>query len=348
MKTTLLDLDRAQLADALSSHPKYRLDQLWEGVYRQFKPVQDIKNLPAALRDEVTASFPDALEEAARSVSDDGNTIKFLWHLTDGGHPIETVLMYYSERATVCVSTQAGCAMACGFCATGQAGFTRHLTTGEIVEQVVRAAREAGRLGQRIDNIVFMGMGEPLANEDNVRAAVERIHGDIGISARHLTVSTVGIIPGIKKLAEWPLPVNLAVSLHAARNPLRDQLVPVNKRYPIEELMNACRDYLTVKNRRITFEWALIDGVNDTPRDAEELALLARSMHPGAHINLIPLNPTPGWPTKGSPKRKVHEFRDMLERHGANATVRNNRGTEIAAACGQLAAGQPVRISPKA
>lgn len=344
MTDSLLDLDRQQLADALAGHPKYRLDQLWEGVYRQFKPVQEIKNLPAALRDEVAARFPDALTEASRALSDDGNTVKFLWHLTDGGHPIETVLMYYAERATVCVSTQAGCAMACGFCATGQAGFTRHLTTGEIVEQVVRAAREAGRLGQRIDNIVFMGMGEPLANEENVRAAVERIHGDIGISARHLTVSTVGIIPGIKKLADWPLPVNLAVSMHAARNSLRDELVPVNKRYPIEELMNACRDYLTVKNRRITFEWALIDGVNDTDRDAEELADLARSMHPSAHINLIPLNPTPGWPTKGSPKRRVYAFRDLLEKLGANATVRNNRGTEIAAACGQLAAGQPVRI----
>ena len=347
MTLSILDLDRTQLAEALAAHPKYRVDQLWDGLYVQFKSVQEIKNLPAALRDEVSAQFPDALSEAARAVSDDGNTIKFLWHLTDGDHPIETVLMYYAERATVCVSTQAGCAMACGFCATGQAGFTRHLTTGEIVEQVVRAAREAGRLGQRIDNIVFMGMGEPLANEDNVRAAVERIHGDIGISARHLTVSTVGIIPGIKKLAEWPLPVNLAVSLHAARNSLRDDLVPVNKRYPIEELMNACRDYLTVKNRRITFEWALIDGVNDTDRDAEELADLSRSMHPAAHINLIPLNPTPGWPTKGSPKRKVYAFRDRLEELGANATVRNNRGTEIAAACGQLAAGQPVRISHK-
>ena len=347
MTLSILDLDRTKLAEALAAHPKYRVDQLWDGLYVQFKSVQEIKNLPAALRDEVSAQFPDALSEAARAVSDDGNTIKFLWHLTDGGHPIETVLMYYAERATVCVSTQAGCAMACGFCATGQAGFTRHLTTGEIVEQVVRAAREAGRLGQRIDNIVFMGMGEPLANEDNVRAAVERIHGDIGISARHLTVSTVGIIPGIKKLAEWPLPVNLAVSLHAARNSLRDDLVPVNKRYPIEELMNACRDYLTVKNRRITFEWALIDGVNDTDRDAEELADLSRSMHPAAHINLIPLNPTPGWPTKGSPKRKVYAFRDRLEELGANATVRNNRGTEIAAACGQLAAGQPVRISRK-
>jgi 23S rRNA (adenine2503-C2)-methyltransferase len=268
--------------------------------------------------------------------------LKFLWHLVNGNHPIETVLMYYEDRATVCVSTQAGCAMACGFCATGQAGFTRHLTAGEIIEQVVRCAREAKQHDRRIDNIVFMGMGEPLANVAPVWAAVERIHGDIGISARHITVSTVGIIPGIRTLTEWPLPVNLAVSLHAARNDLRDELVPINKRYPIDDLINACRDYLTTKNRRVTFEWALIANVNDTDRDARELADLCHRLQPSAHVNLIPLNPTPGWPTTGSSPRRVREFRDLLRELGVNATVRNNRGTDIAAACGQLAAGQPV------
>jgi 23S rRNA (adenine2503-C2)-methyltransferase len=171
---------------------------------------------------------------------------------------------------------------------------------------------------------------------------VERIHGDIGISARHITVSTVGIIPGIRTLTEWPLPVNLAVSLHAARNDLRDELVPINKRYPIDDLINACRDYLTTKNRRVTFEWALIANVNDTDRDARELADLCHRLQPSAHVNLIPLNPTPGWPTTGSSPRRVREFRDLLRELGVNATVRNNRGTDIAAACGQLAAGQPV------
>jgi 23S rRNA (adenine2503-C2)-methyltransferase len=339
------DLTREELAASLAGEPAYRVTQLWDGLYRQFLPVDGIRTLPAALRGRVSTLHPEALIEVQRVVSDDGETVKFLWHLADGLHPIETVLMYYRDRATVCVSTQAGCAMACGFCATGQAGFTRHLTAGEIVEQVVRTAREARALDQRIDNIVFMGMGEPLANEEAVWAAVERIHDDIGISARHLTISTVGIVPGIRTLAARPLPVNLAVSLHAARNDLRDELVPINRRYPIESLMTACREYLTEKNRRITFEWALIDGVNDTDRDARELADLARSLSPSAHINLIPLNPTPGWPTKGSPRRRVTEFRDLLVGLGANATVRNNRGTEIAAACGQLAAGQPVRIS---
>lgn len=339
------DLTREELAASLAGEPAYRVTQLWDGLYRQFLPVDGILTLPAALRGRVTALHPEALIEVQRVVSDDGETVKFLWHLADGLHPIETVLMYYRDRATVCVSTQAGCAMACGFCATGQAGFTRHLTAGEIVEQVVRTAREARALEQRIDNIVFMGMGEPLANEEAVWAAVERIHDDIGISARHLTISTVGIVPGIRTLAARPLPVNLAVSLHAARNDLRDELVPINRRYPLESLMTACREYLAEKNRRITFEWALIDGVNDTDRDARELADLARSLAPSAHINLIPLNPTPGWPTKGSPRRRVTEFRDLLVGLGANATVRNNRGTEIAAACGQLAAGQPVRIS---
>ena len=345
MTASIHDLTREELAASLAGEPAYRITQLWDALYRQFLPVDEILTLPAALRSRVAALHPPSLVEVQRVISDDGDTVKFLWHLADGLHPIETVLMYYRDRATVCVSTQAGCAMACGFCATGQAGFTRHLTPGEIVEQVVRTAREARALEQRIDNIVFMGMGEPLANEEAVWAAVERIHGDIGISARHLTISTVGIVPGIRTLAARPLPVNLAVSLHAARNDLRDELVPINRRYPLEALMTACRDYLAAKNRRITFEWALIDGVNDTDRDARELADLARSLSPSAHIKLIPLNPTPGWPTKGSPRRRVTEFRDLLVELGANATVRNNRGTEIAAACGQLAAGQPVRIS---
>jgi 23S rRNA (adenine2503-C2)-methyltransferase len=180
-----------------------------------------------------------------------------------------------------------------------------------------------------------------------VWGAVERIHGDIGISARHLTISTVGIVPGIRTLASRPLPVNLAVSLHAARNDLRDELVPINTRYPIEMLMQACRDYLHEKNRRVTFEWALIDSVNDTDRDADELADLCTQLSPAAHVNLIPLNPTPGWPTVGSSPARVRSFRQRLLDHGINATTRQNRGTDIAAACGQLAAGQPVTVSPK-
>ena len=345
--TSLYQYTRDGIAALLSDQPRYRVDQLWSGLYERFLDPADISNLPAPLRARIADTLPPSMDEVARSTTDNGDTVKFLWNLRDGGHPIETVLMYYDDRATVCVSTQAGCAMACGFCATGQAGFNRHLTVGEIVEQVVRAAREAAGNGRRVDNIVFMGMGEPLANEPNVWGAIERIHGDIGISARHLTVSTVGIVPGIRTLADRDLPVNLAVSLHAARNDLRDTLVPINTRYPIEVLMDACRGYLREKRRRITFEWALIDGVNDTDRDADELAELCRSMHPAAHVNLIPLNPTPGWPTVGSPRARVSRFQNRLRDLGVNVTVRQNRGTEIAAACGQLAAGQPVTIGTK-
>lgn len=345
--TSLYDPTRDEISSILDGEASYRIDQLWTGLYTHFKKPSEISNLPAALRNKLDRELPEGLIEVRRETSADGDTVKFLWHLVDGNHPIETVLMYYRDRATVCVSTQAGCAMACGFCATGQAGFNRHLTTGEIVEQVVRSAREAASRSRRIDNIVFMGMGEPLANEASVWGAVERLHHDIGISARHLTISTVGIVPGIKTLTKRPLPVNLAVSLHAARNELRDQLVPINTRYPIETLLQTCRDYLAEKRRRVTFEWALIDGVNDTDRDARELADLCHELSPSAHVNLIPLNPTPGWPTVGSSPARVKAFQSLLVDLGVNATIRQNRGTEIAAACGQLAAGQPVTVAIK-
>ena len=347
MITTLYQPTRDEIASILEGEPRYRLDQLWSGLYAQFQHPSDITTLPAALRTRISNELPESLIEVTRSTSKDGDTVKFLWNLLEGNHPIETVLMYYEDRATVCVSTQAGCAMACGFCATGQAGFSRHLTTGEIIEQVVRAAREAAIHSRRIDNIVFMGMGEPLANEAAVWGAVERIHGDIGISARHITISTVGIVPGIKTLTSRPLPVNLAVSLHAARNSLRDELVPINQRYPLEMLMQTCRDYLHEKRRRVSFEWAMISTVNDTDRDAHELADLCLQLSPAAHVNLIPLNPTPGWPTIGSSPARVEAFQRLLRSLGVNATIRQNRGTEIAAACGQLAAGQPVTILPK-
>ena len=238
--------------------------------------------------------------------------------------------------------------MACGFCATGQAGFTRHLTVGEIVEQVVRGAQRAKQVDRRVSNIVFMGMGEPMANLDSVWGAASNAStDDIGISARHITISTVGLIPGIRALKDLPLPVNLAVSLHAANDDLRNELVPINKRYPLDDLVAACGDYLQVKNRRVSFEWAMIDGVNDRTSDARELAALCRQLQPHAHVNLIPLNPTPGYPTKGTALKKVYAFRDALVDFGANATVRQNRGTDIDAACGQLAAGQAVTLTTK-
>jgi len=344
--STRYDLSRDRLAAVLGGEPRYRLDQLWDGLYTQLADPADITNLPKALRARLDTGLPLALVPVTESVSDRGDTVKFLWEL-EGGSRVETVLMLYSDRATVCVSSQAGCAMGCGFCATGQAGFTRHLTVGEIVEQVVRAAQRAKQLERRVSNIVFMGMGEPMANLDAVWAATERFHGDLGLSARHITISTVGVIPGIRALRDRPLPVNLAVSLHAANDALRDELVPINKRYPIADLMAACDDYLQVKHRRVSFEWAMIDGVNDRDSDARELAALCRRLSPHGHVNLIPLNPTPGYPTTGTPPARVEEFRDLLESFGANATVRRNRGTDIDAACGQLAAGQPVVLSTR-
>jgi 23S rRNA (adenine2503-C2)-methyltransferase len=193
-----------------------------------------------------------------------------------------------------------------------------------------------------------MGMGEPLANENAVWTAIERIHDGLGLSARHITVSTVGVVPGIRKLAQRPLPVTLALSLHAANDELRESLVPLNRRYPIDMLMEACQEFVDARGRRLTFEWAMIDGVNDRPSDAVELAALCRRIRPTAHVNLIPLNPTPGWPTRATPAARIRDFRDRLESLGAQATIRRNRGTDIDAACGQLAArvkAQPVTFA---
>jgi 23S rRNA (adenine2503-C2)-methyltransferase len=341
---SLYEPSRDELAELLAGEPRYRVDQIWQGLYQQYSTPAEMTNLPKNLRAKLAENLTPALHVVARKISDGGDTVKYLWELHDGTR-IETVLMLYPDRVTVCVSSQVGCAMGCGFCATGQAGFTRHLSVGEIIEQVAIAAREARNMDRRLGNVVFMGMGEPLANETVVWDAVERLHTDVGLSARKLTISTVGLVPGIRRLTERPLPVNLAVSLHAANDRLRDELVPINKRYPIDELMAACGDYLAVKGRRLSFEWAMIDGVNDRTSDAAELAKLCRRFRLPAHVNLIPLNPTPGYPTIGSPLQRVHAFRDTLESFNVNATVRRNRGTDIDAACGQLAAGQPVTIS---
>ena len=334
---TRYDVDRDALAEILAGEPRYRVGQVWDGLYRQLSAPGELTTLPRPLRARLDRDLPTALEVVAESIDALGATVKWLFRL-DGGDHIETVLMHYRDRTTVCVSTQAGCAMACGFCATGQAGFQRHLATGEIVEQMVRAARRARDDGRRVGNVVFMGMGEPLANYDRVWPAVERAHGGLGLSARHLTLSTVGLVPGIRRLATEDLPVNLAVSLHAANDGLRDELVPINRRYPLSVLMGACADYVRAKGRRLSFEWALIEGTNDRRSDARELADLARALPVPAHVNLIPLNPTPGYPTRGTPPDGIRRFRGWLRDLGVNATVRRNRGADIDAACGQLAA----------
>ena len=340
-RITRYDLDREAVGALLSDVPAYRADQLWRAMYKRLAEPADAHELPGDLRRRL-ADLPElsrALSVEQELDADRATTVKWLLGL-DGGERVETVLMHHPRRSTVCVSSQAGCAMACTFCATGQAGFGRQLSTGEIVEQVVLAARAATKSGRRLDHVVFMGMGEPLANLAHVWPAVLRIVDDIGIGARHVTISTVGVVPGIRTLAGAGRQVNLAVSLHAANDELRDSLVPLNRRYPLGVLIDACRDYVTATHRRISFEWALIDHVNDRPRDATELAEIAREI--GAHVNLIPLNPTPLGRANGlagSPRDRVNGFAALLAARGVNATVRQTRGRRIDAACGQLAAG---------
>lgn len=335
--TTRFDLSRNDVGALLQSEPRYRVDQVWGALYREGLDPDEITTLPKALRSRLSTepTLSRALTMTRESMSDDGNTVKWLWQLHDGAQ-IETVLMHYRERTTVCISSQAGCAMGCGFCATGQSGFQRHLRAGEIIEQVVRARRRATLDGRRLSNVVYMGMGEPMANYSPVLRSVRALHEELEMSARHLTISTVGIIPGIRKLAEEQLPVNLAVSLHAADNEKRNLLVPINRTYPLGDLGDACAEYFEATRRRVTFEWALIRDTNDTLADARQLAAFARPLH--AHVNLIPLNPTPGFLTVGSSATRVREFCDALTDLGVNATVRRNRGTGIDAACGQLAA----------
>lgn len=337
---SLGDLSRAELGELLDGEPAYRLDQVWDGLYRQRRPMAEITNVPKSLRQAIGELLPPALTLVRTQSADRGTTTKHLWSLRDG-HLVESVLMRYRNRTTLCISSQAGCAMGCSFCATGQVGFDRNLSVGEIVEQVLGTLQQTAPI-ERAINIVFMGMGEPLANYDAVWAAVERFHDDMGIGARHITVSTVGVIPGIVRLAGAALPVNLAVSLHAANDRLRNRIAPINRTYPLRDLARSLADYRRAKRRRISFEWAMIDGVNDSDRDAAELAAYARPL--AAHVNLIPLNPTPGYGLDPSPAQRIEQFAAELSSHGVNATVRQNRGTSIDAACGQLRADKLVSI----
>ena len=338
------DLSRDELRHLLGDEPAYRADQVWDGLYRQCREPAELSELPLALRRklEVTPALETAFRTEDEQEADGGSTLKWLLAAPDGSR-IETVLMRYRDRTTVCVSSQAGCAMACSFCATGQAGFGRQLRPGEIVEQVTRASQACRSRGWgRLANVVMMGMGEPLANYRSVMAAVRSLNSELGIRARGITISTVGVVPGIRRLAAEPVQVNLAVSLHAANDALRDSLVPLNRRYGLGELMAACHEYSERTHRRISFEWACITGVNDRPADAAELAELARPL--AAHVNLIPLNPTPGYLVAGSSPAAVRQFRDELVARGVNTTVRNTRGRDIAGACGQLAGGGGVRV----
>jgi 23S rRNA (adenine2503-C2)-methyltransferase len=328
---------RADLAEQLADEPRYRADQVWDALWRRRIPLEDATELPKGLRSRLAERLPLTLTHVASLDAADGLTSK--WRFTTGdGAAVETVLMRSPRRASVCISSQAGCAMACPFCATGQAGFERHLATSEIVEQVLWAQHASP---QRVTNVVYMGMGEPLANYDPVWESVTVLHDTLGLSARRVTLSTIGVVPGMRRLAAEDLPVTLAVSLHAPNDELRSQLVPLNHRYPIADVLDAAADVAGAHGRRVTFEYACIDGLNDGPRQAADLGRLLAAWPGvgGAHVNLIPLNPTPGFGGSASPGARVQAFARRLRDHGITVTVRRTRGRDIDAACGQLQRG---------
>ncbi|MEQ1565802.1 MAG: 23S rRNA (adenine(2503)-C(2))-methyltransferase RlmN [Myxococcota bacterium] len=317
-------------------HPAYRGDQIRSWLYERGATAFDqMTDLPKGLRDELAAKARiGVLSEVVEQRSTDG-TIKRLYALPDGRR-VESVLMPYDDgRRTACISTQAGCAMGCAFCATGQMGFFRHLTADEIFEQALRYANLTRADGERLSNVVLMGMGEPFHNYDASLEAIRRLMSDLGIGARHVTVSTVGLVPQIRRFAREGLQVRLAVSLHAATDEQRAAVMPVNKRYPLAELMSACREYAELTGRRVTFEWALIAGTNDDPATARRLGELLAGLP--AHVNLIPLNPTRGYTGGASSGAAARRFAEVLGEHGVEATVRVRRGIDIDAGCGQLA-----------
>jgi 23S rRNA (adenine2503-C2)-methyltransferase len=354
----LADLDLAGRRAAVTElgEPAFRATQLSRHFFGRYtQQTDEMSDVPRASRAALAdALLPRLLTAERELVCDGGTTRKTLWRGFDGAL-VESVLMRYPDRVTMCVSSQAGCGMACPFCATGQAGLTRNLSTAEIVAQVVAGARlladgEVPGGPGRVSNVVFMGMGEPLANYASVVASVRRltepVPSGLGISQRSVTVSTVGLVPAIGKLAAEDLSVTLAVSLHAPDDELRDTLVPVNRRWPVAEVLNSAWDYAAVTGRRVSIEYALIKDVNDQAWRAEELgSLLAGHL---AHVNLIPLNPTPGSKWTASRPADQREFVRRLEAHGVPVTVRDTRGREIDGACGQLAASVRPPASPPA
>ena len=332
----LLDLPLAELEEVLASwaQPAYRARQVWRAVYqRGVADPEQLTELPRDLRYLLAESFAfRSLSTRARTSSQDGRSTKWLFGRAGGPGQLEAVLMTYDRRRTACVSSQAGCAMGCSFCATGQMGFVGNLSAGEIVEQVLTLAQDGP-----LTNIVLMGMGEPFANYEASLAAVDRLldPGGLRFGARRITISTVGLVPQIRRFTAEHRQVNLAVSLHAISDELRDQLVPINRRFPLAELRAACVDYVAATHRRLTFEWALIQGVNDGTDQAQALARWTRGIL--CHINLIPLNPTSGYSGKATVAERAAAFRSVLTAQGIPATLRLRRGIDIQAGCGQLA-----------
>ena len=354
----IYDLDLNEITRLLNSwdEPSYRANQIWQGLYQHlFSSPDQFTSLPKSLREKLAENFT-FLPFKIRTYLDssDGFTRKTLFELPDG-NLIEAVLMRYGDpadnpqivtsptgrgaknRRTLCISTQAGCAMGCVFCATGQMGFKRHLTSGEIVAQVMYYAQMLKGVNESVTNIVLMGMGEPFHNYDNTMAAIDRLNDPDGYNfgARRFTISTVGLVPQIRRFADEKRQVNLAISLHAADDEERLAIMPVNKRYKIEDVIEACRYYVSQTGRRVTFEWALINGVNDTPEVARKLATRLKGLL--CHVNAIPLNPTSGYDGRATDRHRATQFKEVLEQAGIPCTIRMRRGIDIQAGCGQLA-----------
>jgi 23S rRNA (adenine2503-C2)-methyltransferase len=341
------DLAHTDLKGILTElgEPSYRADQIWQGLYKQYWNVPDeFTNLPKSLREQLDKTLHfEHLQPIKYLDSADGQTRKTLFKTYDK-RLIEAVLMRYDPsthkgkgRRTLCISSQAGCAMGCVFCATGQMGFKRHLSTGEIIAQVMYYARMLHEQNEKVTNIVLMGMGEPFHNYDNVMAAIDRLNDPDGYAfgARRFTISTVGLVSKIRQFADEKRQVNLAISLHAADDEERVKIMPANKRNTISKLLEACRYYVDQTGRRITFEWALISGVNDTEEVARRLASRLKGLM--CHVNAIPLNPTTGYEGQATDRQRAAKFKVTLEQAGIPCTIRMRRGIDIQAGCGQLA-----------
>ncbi|MHB9038151.1 MAG: 23S rRNA (adenine(2503)-C(2))-methyltransferase RlmN [Armatimonadota bacterium] len=333
----LFGRDRAELESFCKQlgHSSFRGKQISDWLYRKgARQISDMTNLPGALREQLAASSSITRAEIVKQSKASDGTAKYLLRFGDG-ETVETVLLPYADRVSVCVSSQIGCSAGCMFCATAECGLVRNLTAGEIVDQVLTLQERAG---SRVTHVVFMGMGEPLMNMQNVLKAIRLLNEEVGIAMRRLTISTVGITPAISKLADMDLQLTLAVSLHAPDDELRRKLIPLASKFPLKELIGACRDYADRTKRRITFEYLLIDGVNDSPIQAAKLAKLLGGML--CHVNLIPYNEVPDKPYRKPTRKVITAFREVLEREGIDVTQRMERGHSVSAACGQLRRNQ--------
>jgi 23S rRNA (adenine2503-C2)-methyltransferase len=337
----IFDLSHDELSKILEEwgEPSYRVRQLWGGLYRNlWKNAEQFTVFPKPLRQKLGSYFVfESIFAEKESSADNGKTRKILFH-TPQGNPVETVLMQTLDRNTLCISSQSGCGMGCVFCATGQMGFIANLSSGQIIEQVLHFARLLKQENKTLSNIVVMGMGEPFHNFENVIRAIDQLNDPNGFNfgERRFTISTVGIVPMIRKFAALKRQINLAISLHAADDELRSELLPINRKYPLNTLMEACREYVNLTKRRLSFEWVMIKNINDSIEQAYRLSKLLKGLL--CHVNLIPLNPTAGYNGQAPAKQRIKEFKAVLEQQNIPCTVRLPRGISIHAGCGQLAA----------